>query len=163
MMCARLYTPARIIAIDTDEYRLALAKEKGLADITLVPGRDDPEQVIREVTDGRGADTVFEVAGGKDTFQTAWKIARPNAVEVIVAMYEEPQVLPLPDMYGKNLVFKTGGVDGSFCQEIMDLTACGKLDSSFLITHRCGLDEIMDAYDVFENKKDHVIKYAVRP
>ena len=59
MMCARLYTPARIIAIDTDEYRLALAKEKGLADITLVPGRDDPEQVIREVTDGRGADTLF--------------------------------------------------------------------------------------------------------
>ena len=163
MLCARLYTPARIIAIDTDEYRLALAKEKGLADITLVPGRDDPEQVIREVTDGRGADTVFEVAGGKDTFQTAWKIARPNAVAVIVGMYEEPQVLPLPDMYGKNLVFKTGGVDGSFCQEIMDLTACGKLDSSFLITHRCGLDEIMDAYDVFENKKDHVIKYAVRP
>ena len=143
MMCARLYTPARIIAIDTDEYRLALAKEKGLADITLVPGGDDPEQVIREVTDGRGADTVFEVAGGKDTFQTAWKIARPNAVAVIVAMYEEPQVLPLPDMYGKNLVFKTGGVDGSFCQEIMDLTACGKLDSSFLITQRCGLDEIM--------------------
>ena len=84
MMCARLYTPARIIAIDTDGYRLALAKEKGLADITLVPGRDDPEQVIREVTDGRGADTVFEVAGGKDTFQTAWKIARPNAVAVIV-------------------------------------------------------------------------------
>ncbi len=163
MLCARLYTPAKIIAIDTDEYRLALAKEKGLADITLVPGRDDPEQVIREVTDGRGADTVFEVAGGKDTFQTAWKIARPNAVAVIVAMYEEPQVLPLPDMYGKNLVFKTGGVDGSFCQEIMDLTACGKLDAGFLITHRCGLDEIMDAYDVFENKKDHVIKYAMRP
>ena len=109
------------------------------------------------------ADTVFEAAGGKDTFQTAWKIARPNAVVAVVAMYEEPQVLPLPDMYGKNLVFKTGGVDGSYCREIMDLTACGKLDSSFLITHRCGLDDIMDAYDVFENKKDHVIKYAVRP
>ena len=45
----------------------------------------------------------------------------------------------------------------------MDLTASGKLDSEFLITHRCGLDEIMEAYDVFENKRDHVIKYAVRP
>ena len=56
---------------------------------------------------------VFEVAGGKDTFQTAWRIARPNAVVVIVAMYEDPQILPLPDMYGKNLVFKTGGVDGA--------------------------------------------------
>ena len=79
MMCARLYTPARIIAIDTDEYRLNLAKEKGLADITLVPGRDDPEKVIKELTDGRGADTVFEVAGGADTFQTAWKIADRTA------------------------------------------------------------------------------------
>lgn len=161
MMCARLYTPARIIAIDTDEYRLNLAKEKGLADITLVPGRDDPEKVIKELTDGRGADTVFEVAGGADTFQTAWKIARPNAVVVVVAMYEEAQELPLPDMYGKNLVFKTGGVDGSYCREIMDLTACGKLDAGFLITHRCSLNDIMNAYDIFENKKDHVIKYAV--
>ena len=161
MMCARLYTPARIIAIDTDEYRLNLAKEKGLADITLVPGRDDPEKVIKELTDGRGADTVFEVAGGADTFQTAWKIARPNAVVVVVAMYEEAQEFPLPDMYGKNLVFKTGGVDGSYCREIMDLTACGKLDAGFLITHRCSLNDIMNAYHIFENKKEHVIKYAV--
>ena len=161
MMCARLYTPARIIAIDTDDYRLNLAKEKGLADITLIPGRDDPEKVIKELTDGRGADTVFEVAGGADTFQTAWKIARPNAVVVVVAMYEEAQELPLPDMYGKNLVFKTGGVDGSYCREIMDLTACGKLDAGFLITHRCSLNDIMNAYDIFEDKKDHVIKYAV--
>lgn len=161
MMCARLYTPARIIAIDTDEYRLNLAKEKGLADITLVPGRDDLEKVIKELTDGRGADTVFEVAGGTDTFQTAWKIARPNAVVVVVAMYEESQEFPLPDMYGKNLVFKTGGVDGSYCREIMDLTACGKLDAGFLITHRCSLNDIMNAYHIFENKKEHVIKYAV--
>ena len=161
MMCARLYTPARIIAIDTDEYRLNLAKEKGLADITLIPGRNDPEKVIKELTDGRGADTVFEVAGGADTFQTAWKIARPNAIVVVVAMYEEAQELPLPDMYGKNLVFKTGGVDGSYCREIIDLTACGKLDAGFLITHRCSLNDIMNAYHIFENKKENVIKYAV--
>ena len=163
MLCARLYTPARIIAIDTDEYRLHLAKEKGLADLILVPGRDRIDEEIRTATEGRGADVVFEVAGGKDTFQTAWRIARPNAVVVIVAMYEEPQILPLPDMYGKNLVFKTGGVDGSFCQEIMDLTAAGKLDTDFLIPHRCGMDQIMEAYDIFEHKKDHVIKFAIKP
>src|SRR5699024_9489702 len=118
---------------------------------------------VQSLTDGRGADTVFEVAGGADTFQTAWKIARPNAVVVIVAMYEKPQTLPLPDMYGKNLVFKTGGVDGSYCQEIMDLTACGNLAAGFLITHRCGMDDIMDAYDMCENMKDHVIKYVITP
>ena len=163
MLCARLYAPAKIIAIDTDEFRLRLAKEKGLADHTLVSGKDDIENQIREMTGQRGADRVFEAAGGKDTFQTAWKIARPNAVVVIVAMYEEPQILPLPDMYGKNLIFKTGGVDGCYCQEIMDLTAAGKLDAGFLITHRCSLDRIMDAYEIFEQKKDHVIKFAITP
>ena len=162
MMCARLYSPARIIAADTDEYRLNLAKERGLADITLVSGRDDIEKEVQKVTDGRGADTVFEVAGGDDTFEMAWKIARPNGIVAVVAMYEKPQILPLPDMYGKNLVFKTGGVDGRFCREIMDLTACGRLDAGFLITHRCSLDDIITAYDIFENKRDHVIKYAIR-
>ncbi len=163
MLCARLYTPSRIIAIDTDEFRLGKAREQGLADITLVPGKDDVEGQVMKATEGRGADTVLEAAGGKDTFQMAWRIARPNAVAVIVAMYEEPQVLPLPDMYGKNLIFKTGGVDGCCCQEIMDLTACGKLNTDFLITHRCGLDQILQAYDIFENKREHVIKYAVKP
>ena len=68
-------------------------------------------------------------------------------------MYEEAQELPLPDMYGKNLVFKTGGVDGSYCREIMDLTACGKLDAGFLITHRCSLNDIMNAYIYLRTKK----------
>ena len=156
-------SPARILAIDTDPYRLDLAKKKGLADVTLIPGEGDLPEKVRDLTEGRGADVVLEVAGGEDTFQTAWQIARPNAVVVVVAMYEEPQTLPLPDMYGKNLTFKTGGVDGRYGQEIMDLTARGKLDVSFLITHRCGLDEIMDAYEIFEHKKEHVIKFAVKP
>ena len=163
MACARLYTPARILAIDTDPYRLDLAKKKGLADVTLIPGEGDLPEKVRDLTEGRGADVVLEVAGGEDTFQTAWQIARPNAVVVVVAMYEGPQALPLPDMYGKNLTFRTGGVDGRYGQEIMDLTARGKLDVSFLITHRCRLDEIMNAYEIFEHKKEHVIKFAVKP
>ena len=163
MLCARLFSPARIVAVDTDAYRLKLAREQGLADVTFMPGQDDAAAQIRAMTEGRGADVVFEVAGGRDTFQTAWQIARPNAVVVLVAMYEEPQILPLPEMYGKNLIFKTGGVDGCFCEEIMDLTARGKLDTGFLITHRCRLDQILTAYEIFEQKKDHVIKYACFP
>lgn len=163
MACARLYSPAKIIAIDTDEYRLRLAKERGLADVTLVPGKDRiQERVLSEIR-GRGADVVLEAAGGKDTFQTAWQIARANAIVVVVAMYEENQILPLPAMYGKNLTFKTGGVDGCRCGEIMELIGAGKLDVSFLISHRCDLSRIMDAYDMFENKKDHVMKFGITP
>lgn len=162
LMCAKLYGPAQIIAIDVSDERLELAKRQGLADVVLNPLKQD---VLREVlclTNGRGADAVLEVAGGKDTFQTAWKIARPNAVVCVVAMYEEAQSLLLPDMYGKNLIFKTGGVDASSCEEIMELICVGRLDTSCLITHRTSLEHIMDAYNIFENKKDHVIKFAIK-
>lgn len=161
LMCARLYGPGVVIAIDTSDERLELAKEQGLADVIINPLKQDVEQEIKKLTLGRGADAVLEVAGGRDTFQMAWKIARPNAVVCVVALYEEPQMIPLPDMYGKNLVFKTGGVDASCCEEIMKLLKAGKLDTSCLITHRTKLEHIMEAYDVFENKKDHVIKYAI--
>ena len=161
MMCARLYGPARIIVADTDESRQELAVREGLADAGVNPATEDAVEFVKNYTEGRGADAVLEVAGGADTFELAWRIARPNAVVGIVAMYEEPQKLPLPDMYGKNLIFKTGGVDASCCSEIMKLIECGRLDTGCLITHRTRLENIMEAYDVFENKKDGVIKYAI--
>ena len=165
MMCARLYDPGKIIALDTDENRLDVVKDNHLADFCINPGEiseKDLETQIRELSHGRGADRVFEVAGGKDTFQTAWKIARPNAVVTLVAMYEEDQRLPLPSMYGKNLVFKTGGVDGCYCDQIMDLIQKGELDTSPLITHRTTLEHIMEAYEIFEKKQDGVIKFAIK-
>ncbi len=162
MMCAKLYGPARVIAVDVDPYRLRLAKENGLADVALNPLECDVKGRVLALTEGRGADCVMEVAGQSQTFDLAWQIARPNAVVCVIAMYEENQTLPLPEMYGKNLVFKTGGVDGCHCGEIMDLIAAGTLDTSCMITHRTDLEHIMEAYRVFEEREDHVIKYAVR-
>lgn len=163
LMSARLYSPAKLIAIDVSKERLALAAERGLADITLNPAENDVEAEIKKLTEGRGADSVLEVAGGKNTFDLAWRIARPNANVCVVALYDAPQALPLPDMYGKNLTFKTGGVDASRCDEIMKLIEAGMLDTTCLITHRAALSDIMAAYDLFENKRDGVIKCVVKP
>jgi hypothetical protein len=69
--------------------------------------------------------------------------------------------LPLPDMYGKNLTFKTGGVDGCDCAEILHLIEESKIDTTPLITHRFPLNEIEEAYRIFENKRDGVIKVAI--
>lgn len=66
-------------------------------------------------------------------------------------------------MYGKNLIFKTGGVDGCDCDKILKLIAEGKLDTTALITHTFSLSEIDKAYDIFENRKNGVIKTAIRP
>ena len=72
-------------------------------------------------------------------------------------------MLPLPDMYGKNLIFKTGGVDGCDCAEILRLIAAGKIDTRPLITHRYPLNRIAEAYELFEKKQDGVIKVAITP
>ena len=161
-MCVRMRKPSKIVMIDVQRERLEFAESHGLADVTVLVPDEDPEEVLMSMTYGRGADVVMEVAGGKDTFQTAWRIARPNAVVVVVAMYEEPQMLPLPDMYGKNLVFKTGGVDASHCQDIMDMIASGDIDPSVLVTHRFDFDHIMDAYELFAEHRDGVMKVAVK-
>ncbi len=163
MMCAALYEPAQIIAVDIDAYRLDLVKEHHIADIAINSAKSPLEQMIMEITDGRGADVVIEAAGGKDTFTTAWKIARPNGIVTVVALYEEDQVLPLPQMYGKNLTFKTGGVDACDCGDILRLISEGKLDTTCLISHRFALKDAMKAYELFENREDHVIKVVLKP
>ena len=101
------------------------------------------------------------MAGANDTFQLAWQCARPNAIVTVVALYDEAQVLPLPQMYGKNLTFKTGGVDGCDCEEVLNLIAEGKIDTTPLITHTFPLGQIEEAYRIFENKEDGVIKVAI--
>ena len=62
-----------------------------------------------------------------------------------------------------NLTFKTGGVDGCDCAEILSLIEQGKIDTTPLITHRYKLEDIEEAYQLFENKLDGVIKVAVYP
>lgn len=124
----------------------------------------DPDNCLSFVkshSEHGGADVVIEVAGADDTFRLAWEAARPNATVTVVALYDRPQVLPLPDMYGKNLTFKTGGVDGCDCAEILRLIAEGKIDTTPLITHRFPLDRIEEAYHIFENRLDGVIKIAI--
>ena len=127
----------------------------------LLTTPEDVESFVQHHSDRGGADVVLEVAGAEDSFQTAWKCARPNAIVTIVALYEQPQMLPLPQMYGKNLIFKTGGVDGCDCAEILRLIEQGKIDTTPLITHRYKLEDIEEAYRVFEGKLDGVIKVAI--
>ena len=128
----------------------------------LTAGPENLPEFVQANSDHGGADVVLEVAGTPETFRLAWECARPNAIVTIVALYDGPQTLPLPDMYGKNLIFKTGGVDGCNCSETLELIAQGKLDTTPLITHTYPLADIEAAYDLFEHRRDGVIKMAVR-
>ncbi len=159
LLCVLLKTPKRVILCEKDPARIAFVREH-YPDVLLCRP-EECETFVREHSDHGGADVVLEVAGAKNTFELAWRCARPNAVVTVVALYDEPQTLPLPEMYGKNLIFKTGGVDGCDCAEILRLIEQGKLDTTPLITHRFPLGEIEEAYRIFENRLDGVIKVAV--
>lgn len=159
LLCAKLRQPKCIIVCELSEERRKFVKEH-YPDIIVTTPEECNECVSANSTHG-GADVVIEVAGGNDTFQLAWKCARPNAICTIVALYDKPQVLPLPEMYGKNLTFKTGGVDGCDCAEILRLIEQGKIDTTPLITHRFQLSRIAEAYELFEEKRNGVIKVAI--
>ena len=76
-------------------------------------------------------------------------------------MYEKNQILPLPEMYGKNLIFKTGGVDAVHCEKLIKLIEEGKISTDFLISKKIPLENIKHAYELFENKADNCLKIAV--
>ena len=152
-----------VIGVEPDPWRRRMALEQGLVALALNPVDPELESAVAAATEGRGADAVIVCAGRRDTFQAAWRLARPNGTVALVAMYEENQTLPLPAMYGKNLVFKTGGVDASRGPELVSLLAQGKLRTDFLITHRGPLSEILEGYRVFESHEGHCLKWVVTP
>lgn len=159
LLCVILKSPRKIIVCEKSEERREFVRKHYPGVIVT-----SPENCKSDVLDNSlhgGADVVLEVAGTDDTFRMAWECARPNATVTIVALYDKPQILPLPEMYGKNLTFKTGGVDGCDCPEILKLISEGKIDTTPLITHRFPLSDIERAYQVFENREDGVIKVAI--
>lgn len=159
LLCAMLKSPRKIIVCEKSEERREFVR-KHYPGVIITSPENCKSDVLDNSLHG-GADVVLEVAGTDDTFRMAWDCARPNATVTIVALYDKPQILPLPEMYGKNLTFKTGGVDGCDCPEILKLISEGKIDTTPLITHRFPLSDIERAYQVFENREDGVIKVAI--
>ena len=159
LQCAMLHSPRCIIVCEKLPERMRFVREHYPEVLVTTP--DECIDFVRAHSEHGGADVVMEVAGADDTFRLAWQCARPNATVTVVALYDKPQVLPLPDMYGKNLTFKTGGVDGCDCEEILRLIAEGKIDTTPLITHRFPLSQIDEAYRIFENRLDGVVKIAI--
>ncbi len=160
LLCVMLKNPKEIIICEQSEERINFIKKHYPTVRTVKP--EVLIETIQALPNG-GADVVIEVAGSSDSFELAWKAARPNAIVTIVGLYDRPQILPLPEMYGKNLTFKTGGVDGCDCDEILSLISEGKIDTTPLITHRIPLSRIEEAYNIFDNHKDGVIKIAITP
>ena len=145
---SRLFSPSHIVAIDLADARLEAAKQFG-ADIAVNSAAEDPVAVIHSLTHGLGADVTIEAVGVPATFELAVKLARPGGRIANIGVHGEPATLHLEEQWIRNITITTGLVDAYSTATLLRLLTSHNIDASRFITHRFGLDEFDQAYDVF--------------
>jgi alcohol dehydrogenase len=149
---ARLFSPAHIVAIDLAKSRLDAAREFG-ADV-VVPPTDAPLDAVRELTDGLGADVVIEAVGVPETFELCTELVRPGGHVANIGVHGKPATLHLESLWIKNVTITTGLVDTYSTPTLLKMVAAGQIDTTQFVTHRFGIGEMLEAYDVFAQAAD---------
>jgi alcohol dehydrogenase len=155
VMTARLYSPSRIVVLDRVAARLDAAKALG-ADVlidTSVAG-SDPTGLVMDMTGGLGADVVMEAVGVPETFELCTEMVRPGGHVANIGVHGKAATLHLESLWIKDVTITTGLVDTSSTPRLLDLVRSGQLDPSPLVTHTFGIDDMMQAYDVFGRAAD---------
>ncbi|MCU1455696.1 MAG: alcohol dehydrogenase, partial [Acidimicrobiales bacterium] len=162
IMGAQLFSPSHIVAIDLADSRLDAAKQFG-ADITVNNGRQDPLEVIRELTGGLGADVAIEAVGVPATFELATTLIRPGGHVANIGVHGEPATLHLETLWTRDVTITTGLVDTSSTPTLLRLIG-HQLDLSRFITHHFAMADMVDAYDTFARAADTgALKVIITP
>ncbi|AVV45890.1 zinc-dependent alcohol dehydrogenase family protein [Streptomyces sp. ID05-04B] len=149
---ARLFAPERIVAVDLAASRLEAARQFG-AD-AVADAREDPGQLIADLTDGLGADVVIEAVGAPESFELCTRMVRPGGHVANVGVHGRPVTLHLEDLWIKNVTITTGLVDTRSTPTLLRMAAAGRLPTAQLVTHTFPLDRMEEAYDVFGRAAD---------
>ena len=149
---AQLYSPGRIIAIDKAKTRLDAALEFGATDAVLAD--EDVIARVHELTDGSGADVVIEAVGVPETFELCTELVRPGGHVANIGVHGKPATLHLERLWIKNVTITTGLVDTYSTPALLSMLSLGQLTTTEFVTHRFGLGEMMEAYDVFADAED---------
>jgi len=163
MMAAKLWGPAKIIAVDIEQYRLDACLKQGIADVALNPNDVNVVEKIRELTEGRGADKVIEANGAEATMLMAMDAVRTAGHICTVGVFIKPMEFPMQYLWFKNLKISMGHVPCNRVPELIKLIEAGKIDTKFMYTHKAPLNDIVKGYDIFGNKKEECIKWLVTP
>jgi alcohol dehydrogenase len=150
---ASLFSPGHIVAIDLADSRLEAAKQFG-ADVTVNSTREDPLQVIRDLTGRLGADVTIEAAGIPATFELAVKLVRPGGHIANIGVHGAPATLHLEEQWARDITITTGLADTSSIPTLLPLVATRQIDARPFATHHFDLDDFAAAYDVFEHAAD---------
>jgi len=150
---AQLFSPSHIVAVDLTDSRLEAAKQFG-ADVTVNSNREDPLAVVKQLTDGLGADVTIEAVGVPASFELAVALVRAGGHVANIGVHGEPATLHLERDWMRDLTITTGLVDTFTIPALLDLVRTRQVDARTFITHRFGLDDFDEAYDVFARAGD---------
>jgi alcohol dehydrogenase len=163
---AKLMGAARVIGVDGDPNRAAMALRMG-ADIVLDPDKVDVVAEVKRLTGGFGADVAIEALGLQVTFENALRSVRAGGTVSSLGVYSGKLQMPYDAFaagLGDHTIVTTlcpGGKERM--ERLMRMVETGRFDPTPLITHRFGLDEINEAYRIFSNRLDGVLKIVIRP
>jgi len=153
ILCARLFSPAHIVAVDLADARLEAAKQLG-ADVTINPAREDAVALVKSLTSGLGADVAIEAVGVPDTFEMCTRLVRPGGRVANVGVHGKPATLHLEDLWIRNVTITTGLVDTWSTPTLLKLVRSGQLEASKFVTHHFKLADIIEAYDIFSRANE---------
>ena len=163
---AKLLGATNIIGVETVPARIAAAKKLG-ADHVVDFAVQDPIAEIMRLTDGRGVDVAIEALGTQGTFESALRVLRPGGTLSSLGVYSGDLVIPADAFaagLGDNKIVTSlcpGGKDRM--RRLMSVIQSDRVDLRGLVTHRFKLDQIEDAYELFANQRDGVLKVAITP
>jgi len=163
---AKLKGATKIIAVDGIPERLAMSRRLG-ADETINFNQVDPINEIMRLTDGKGVDVAIEALGTQRTFESCLRVLKPGGVLSSLGVYSGKLTLPVDAFaagLGDHKIVTTlcpGGKERM--RRLMNVVASGRTDLKPLVTHRFRLDQIEEAYDLFANQRDGVLKVAITP
>ena len=163
---AKLMGAALVIGVDGDPTRAAMALRMG-ADVVLDPGTVDVLTEVARLTGGSGADVAIEALGLQETFESALRCVRPGGTVSSLGVYSGKLQVPY-DAFAAGLGDHTIGT--TLCPggkermgRLLRMVETGRFDPTPLITHRFTLEQIGEAYRIFSNRLDDVLKVAIRP
>jgi alcohol dehydrogenase len=162
---AKLRGAGFIIAVESDFVRTAMAKRMG-ADIVIDHTKVDAVEEIRCLTQGKGVDVAIEALGTQATFESALCALRAGGTLSSLGVYSGKLSVPLEPFaagLGDHKIVTTlcpGGKERM--RRLMELVRHGRLDLRPLLTHTFSLDRIAEAYELFGQRRDGVIKVAIR-
>ena len=150
LLTAQFYSPAAILMIDIDDNRLRVASQLGAT--SLINSADGTAVArVMTLTDGAGVDVAIEAVGVPATFDICQSILAPGGRLANIGVHGKPVQLNLDKLWDRNIAITTRLVDTAAIPMLLKLVRSGKLQPAKLITHRFPLNDIMKAYDTFEN------------